>query len=70
MYKPPPLLMEIGRVHGQHHTYTVKEDTGLFSTKYYIARDEGKSFGSYSSRAAAFRAAHEKAGRGSYEVKS
>lgn len=60
-------MKEIGRVHGKHHTYVVKHDSGVFSTKYYLLRDDGKSFGAYSSRAAAFRAAHEKAGPDSYE---
>lgn len=60
-------MKEIGRVHGKHHTYVVKQDSRVFSTKYYLIRDDGKSFGSYSSRAAAFRAAHEKAGPDFYE---
>ena len=62
-------MREIGHVHGKTHTYTVKENSGFFNTSYYVVRDDGKSWGSYSSRAAAFRAAHEKAGRGAYEVK-
>ena len=60
-------MKEVGRVHGKYHTYIVKEDSGVFSTKYYLVRDDGKSWGSYSSRAAAFRAAHEKAGPNAHE---
>ena len=60
-------MKEIGRVHGRNHTYVIKEDTGVFSTKYYIRRDDGKSYGSYSSRGSAFRAAHDEAGPDSYE---
>lgn len=60
-------MREIGHVHGRYHTYIVKEDSGFFSTKYYVARDDGKSWGSFSSRAAAFRKAHELGGPDSYE---
>ncbi len=60
-------MEEIGTVHGDHHTFVVKKDSGVFSTKYYLRRDDGKSYGSYSSRASAFRAAHDKAGSGAYE---
>ena len=61
-------MEEIGKVHGKHHSYVVTKDSGLFATKYYLIRDDGKAYGSYGSRAAAFRAAHEKAGHGSYET--
>lgn len=59
----------IGKVHGKHHTYEIKKVSHTFgSSQYYVVRDDGKSFGSYESRAAAFKAAHEKAGPNAYEV--
>jgi len=59
----------ITTVHGKHHTYEVVEEPGgvFGSPKYYVRRDDGKSWGSYSSRASAVRAAHEQAGSGAYE---
>ena len=58
----------VGRVHGKHDTYVVKKRSGVFSTDYYIVREsDGKTFGSYNSKASAFEAAHEKAGPESFE---
>jgi len=59
----------VATVHGKFHTYKVVERPGgMFSSpSYYIMRNDGKTFGSYSTRADAVRAAHEKAGPGAYE---
>jgi hypothetical protein len=56
-------------VYGKHHKYEViKRPGGTFtSSTYFISRDDGKTYGSYSSMAAAVKAAHEKAGPGAYE---
>lgn len=60
-------MKEIGCVHGKYNSYVIKEDSGVFSSKYYIIRNDGKTYGYYKSRAEAFRAAHEKGGPKSYE---
>jgi hypothetical protein len=60
-------MKEIGRVHGKMHTYTIEEDSGFFSTRYRVVRDDGRVLSSTDSRASAFRKAHELAGKGSYE---
>jgi len=60
----------IGTVHGKHHTFEIKKRSSTFgSSTYFVVRDDGKVSGSYDSRAAAFKAAHEQAGPDSYEVK-
>ncbi len=59
----------IGRVHGKHSTYVVLKRSTVFSTEYYVRREpSGQVSGAFSSRAAAFAAAHEKAGSGAYET--
>lgn len=59
----------VGRVHGKHSTYVVIKRSTVFSTEYYVKRDpDGRIYGSFSSRSAAFAAAHDKAGNGAYET--
>ncbi len=60
-------MKSVSKVRGDHHTYTILKDATVFSTKFYVRRDDGKSFGSFSSRANAAQFALEKAGPGSYE---
>lgn len=58
----------VGTVHGDHHTYEVRKDSGILSSpKFYVVRDDGKSWGSFSSKADAFRRAHNEAGPNAFE---
>ncbi len=59
----------IGKVHGKHHTFEIKKEASVISSsKYYVVRDDGQVYGSYSTRAAAFKAARDKAGPNAYET--
>ncbi|MDP2652600.1 MAG: hypothetical protein Q8Q08_01055 [Candidatus Omnitrophota bacterium] len=61
----------IGRVHGKHSDYLIKEvGSIIMGSQYYVVRDsDGQTWGSYDSRAAAYRAAHEKAGPDATEMR-
>ena len=54
---------------GKYHTYQVVRHPGgiLSAPTFYVVRDDGKSWGSYSSPDRAAHAAKEKAGPGVYE---
>ncbi|HID44177.1 MAG TPA: hypothetical protein EYP34_00285 [Chromatiaceae bacterium] len=54
------------RVHGKYNTFNVVKNSGTWSTKYEVYKDE-KYLCSFSSRADAVRRAHKEAGPNAYE---
>jgi len=56
----------IAKVHGKHYTYNVVENSGVWSTKYDVYKDD-KYLCTYKYRSDAVARAHKEAGPGAYE---
>ena len=56
----------VAKVHGKYYTFKVVEKSGVWSTKYYVYRDD-KYLYTFKYRADAVARAHKEAGPGAYE---